>query len=151
MTREDVVREARSWIGTPYHLRGQVKGAGCDCATLILCCYRNCGLIKDEQMGIFSGDWWVHTTEQKYMLRILRHAAKVAETVAFRAIKAEPGNIVLTATSGSKVYNHGGIITEWPKVVHAMPPQAREVDASIYPGWCQQQIVIFDPWVKAES
>jgi NlpC/P60 family putative phage cell wall peptidase len=31
MTREQILTEAREWLGTPYHHQGAVKGAGCDC------------------------------------------------------------------------------------------------------------------------
>lgn len=34
-TREDVIREARSWIGTSYAHQHRVKGAGVDCAGLL--------------------------------------------------------------------------------------------------------------------
>ena len=30
-TREDVIAEARSWLGTPWHHQAAVKGVGCDC------------------------------------------------------------------------------------------------------------------------
>jgi cell wall-associated NlpC family hydrolase len=35
MTREELVSEARSWIGTPWHHRACVKGIGVDCIRLI--------------------------------------------------------------------------------------------------------------------
>ena len=30
-TRDDVIAEARSWLGTPWHHQASVKGVGCDC------------------------------------------------------------------------------------------------------------------------
>lgn len=36
MTPEDILAEARSWIGTPYRQQQCVKGMGVDCAQLIL-------------------------------------------------------------------------------------------------------------------
>ena len=35
-TVEDIITEARSWVGTPFHHQGRAKGSGCDCAGLIL-------------------------------------------------------------------------------------------------------------------
>ena len=32
----DVVRMARTWLGTPYHHQGRVKGAGVDCGGLVI-------------------------------------------------------------------------------------------------------------------
>jgi NlpC/P60 family putative phage cell wall peptidase len=34
-TRSDVVREARTWIGTPWRHQGNLKGVACDCAGLL--------------------------------------------------------------------------------------------------------------------
>lgn len=34
ITREQVVAEAREWIGTPWHHQASVKGIGCDCIGL---------------------------------------------------------------------------------------------------------------------
>lgn len=34
-TREQVVAEARSWVGTPYLHQAHIKGEGCDCGGLI--------------------------------------------------------------------------------------------------------------------
>ena len=45
ITRQQVVAEALSWIGTPYIKNGRVKGVGADCATILFCVYRNCGLV----------------------------------------------------------------------------------------------------------
>jgi cell wall-associated NlpC family hydrolase len=35
-SRDAIVREARSWIGTPFHHQGRVKDVGVDCAGLII-------------------------------------------------------------------------------------------------------------------
>ena len=33
---EDVVRQARTWLNTPYHHQGRLKGVGVDCAGLAI-------------------------------------------------------------------------------------------------------------------
>lgn len=35
-TRQAIVEEAKTWLGTPFHHQGRVKGAGCDCAGLVV-------------------------------------------------------------------------------------------------------------------
>lgn len=35
ITGEDVVKEARTWIGCPFHDQASLKGVGCDCIGLI--------------------------------------------------------------------------------------------------------------------
>lgn len=36
ITEQDVLREARSWLRTPFHHQGRVKGVGVDCIGLVV-------------------------------------------------------------------------------------------------------------------
>ena len=44
--RDLVVKEAYSWIGTPYHHQAMIKGVGVDCALILLAVFREAGLIS---------------------------------------------------------------------------------------------------------
>lgn len=142
--RNELIATAREYLGTKYHVGGMVKGVGVDCASFLLCVLRDCGLIEDEELGVFSGDWWCHTSEEKYMLRVLRHAYKILEGVSWSTLQVSPGNIALAKAVGSKVYNHGGIVINWPTVIHAGSYRVEEIDASIHQLWAGHQIAIFD-------
>ena len=50
----DVVRVARTWLGTPYHHQGRVKGAGVDCAGLLGGVAKELGLSGFDVTG-YSG------------------------------------------------------------------------------------------------
>ena len=145
LDRAAIVREARSWIGTPYRLGGRVKGAGCDCATFIAEVLIACNLAEREGLGIYSHDWFAHTSNERYLMGLLRHTTKTVEAVAHRSAAAAPGDIILTRLARSKVYNHGGIVTAWPKVIHAIAPQVEEIDASTHPLWNYRAIAVFRP------
>lgn len=151
-TREELTAEAVTWERTPYHRNAKVKGVGCDCATLIFCPFRACGIVPDEQIGVFADDWAANAKEEIYMLRILRHAYKVAEGISYRTFNPEPGNIVLTKTSESlHAYDHGGIVIKWPMVLHSAPcapGYVTQVDATKHFLWCFKKIYVFDPWEK---
>jgi len=149
--RQNVVVEALTWLNTPYVHGARVKGAGCDCATLLLMVWRECGLIPDEEVGIFSPDWFANTSEDTYMRRVLRHAYKVAEAVSYATLDASPGNIVLTRSTGSKVYNHGGIVIRWPQIIHAVEPRVELTDATKHELWCFVEVSVFDPWRNRET
>lgn len=150
--REQVVGEARSWIGTPYRLGARVKGAGVDCATLIAEVLIACGLAERDELGVYSHDWFHHASEERYMLRLLRHVTHTLDAVAYRSLAIEPGNIVLTKAARSRLYNHGGIVLEaWPKVVHAVSPAVQETDAARDPLWGCRPIAVFDPFRKPEE
>jgi NlpC/P60 family putative phage cell wall peptidase len=50
----DVVRVARTWLGTPYHHQGRLKGVGVDCAGLLVGVARELGLSQFDATG-YSG------------------------------------------------------------------------------------------------
>ena len=45
-TRLEVVTAARAWIGAPYHHAADVKGAGVDCAMILVRVFCDLGLVE---------------------------------------------------------------------------------------------------------
>lgn len=147
--RKAAVAEARSWVGTPYVLGGRIKQVGCDCVTFIAEGAIACGMLSREEvetMPIYSHDWWAHAKDDLYLLRLLRHAAKVAEAKTYRTLMPEPANLILTKVNGSRVLNHGAVITQWPFAVHAIVPKVEEIDVTRHPMWAHEEITILDGW-----
>lgn len=152
--RERAVAEIRSWLETPYIKGGRVKGVGVDCVTLIAEAAIACGMVRREDLGelpVYSHDWWCHKVDDLYLLRLLRHAAKVAEGRTYITTNREPGNLVLAKVQNSRVFNHGGVITDWPKIVHAIMPKVEEVNISTHWMWAQNEIVILDGWAPRRT
>jgi len=144
--RAALVAGARAWIGTPYKLGAMIMGKGCDCATLIVGVLRQQGLMTDEQLTHFSSDWWQHAKSDHYLTGMLRNAERVADVVCRRTLDVDAGNVMLSRVAGSKVFNHGGIITSWPLGVHSIRDGVVEVNFSLDPMWAQRDCVIFDPF-----
>lgn len=46
-THSDVLKEAREWVGTPFHHQARVKGHGVDCAQLVIGVGQALGLIGE--------------------------------------------------------------------------------------------------------
>ncbi len=51
VTRQQVVDEARTWIGTRWQHQGRLKGVGVDCAGLVVCVMRAVGLHAADVVG----------------------------------------------------------------------------------------------------
>jgi len=144
----------REWVGTPYIRRGMIKGAGADCATLVLACLIEHGCVTDvdgdeDLRQVFSDDWFVHSAVEEYQFRVMRHARKLCECVGYRTSKIDTGCILLVRAAGSKRYNHAGLCVGWPRVVHAIAPAVEEIDASRHPMWMNHEIAVFDPFSKS--
>jgi hypothetical protein len=152
--RERVVAEARTWIRTPYHHMGRVKGAGADCYTFLLEVFQKIGLFSEQdERDFYPSDWFLHARQDHYKLRILRHAREMVEHFCEPTEIRAPGNIVLlrpptTATRRSTIDVHGGVITSWPAVVHAYPPCVNEVNALTHPAFAAGSLSFFSPWGK---
>lgn len=106
--------------------------------------------MQREELGVYSHDWFCHATDERYMLRLIRHAPKTLEGKCRGGVSAEPGSLVLFKVANSRLYNHGGIITQWPFMVHAAGPCVKEQNCVTH--WLTgfTEFAIFDPWSKPE-
>jgi hypothetical protein len=109
-----------------------------------------CRLLGGENLPIYSGDWWCHITEEQYIIRLMRYATKTFEGRCYAHPRVKSGNVLAVRAAGtqSRVFNHGAIVTEWPRAVHSVDPFVEEVDVTTDHMWAGQQLAIYDPWMK---
>lgn len=154
LNRASAVEIARSWLRTPYVLGGRVKGAGCDCATLLAEYLIEIGAATQadlQELGLYSHDWFCHAGTERYLRGLMRFGRLAAETICRGGIQAQPGDLVLFRVAGSKVFNHGAIVTAWPHGVHAGREGVREVDLTVHSLTAFRQMDVFDPFEKQET
>lgn len=120
-----IVDEAKSWLGTPYHHLARVKGAGVDCAQILIAVFAGVGLIEEFDTGNYPPDWMMHRDEERYLGFITEYADEV-ET-------PQPGDVVLYRVG--RCYSHAGIITQWPEIIHASRPDRMVCLADGLQGW----------------
>jgi len=109
MTPADVVAEALTWLGTPYHHAARVKGAGADCGQFPTAVFQACGLVPDFEIDDYPPDWHLHRDSERYLGYVERFFAKVDTP--------RPADLALFKYG--RVVSHGSIIIEWPTIVHA--------------------------------
>jgi cell wall-associated NlpC family hydrolase len=149
LSRSEAVPIARAWKDTPYVKGGRVLGAGCDCATLLAEYLIAIGASEREGLGVYSHDWFCHVSEERYMFALMKHAQKTLETVAAGSPEAKPGDLVLFRVARSRVFNHGAIVLEWPRIIHAVHPRVAEASATLHPLTAHMQMAVFSPWELA--
>lgn len=65
--RRHAVREAQSWVGTPYHPQGDIKGTGADCGMLLVRVFVDTGLCVPFDPRPYADDWYLHRAEERYL------------------------------------------------------------------------------------
>lgn len=108
-TREAILAEARTWLGTPYHHQGRVKGVGVDCAMILCEVYHDVGLVPFIDPTPYPPDWHFHQDEERYMNWIAKYGVEVDEP--------KPGDVALFQFG--RCISHGAIVVEWPMVIHS--------------------------------
>lgn len=104
-----VVEEARTWLGTPYHHQGRIKGVGVDCAMILCDVFHAAGLIPYIDPRPYPPDWHMHRSEERYLSWVEKYADPV-ET-------PEPGDVALYRFG--RTISHGAIVVAWPTIIHA--------------------------------
>lgn len=112
MTREEVVAEALTWEGTPYHSNASLKGIGVDCAMLPLHCYRAVGLVPDGPNPEYSSQWMLHRDEEQFLSWIRKYAREIDRE------QVGPGDMAVWKFG--RCYSHSAIVLDMPEVLHAV-------------------------------
>ena len=108
--RAAVLREAESWIGTPFHHAARVKGVGVDCLMMLAEVYERAGVARERiDPPFYVPDWHLHRDAERYMDGLLAYTRPVEAP--------EPGDIALFKFG--RTHSHGAIVTEWPRLIHA--------------------------------
>lgn len=111
--RAEIVREALSWLGTPYHHHGRKKGIGVDCLMLLAEVFERTGFAAHVEPGFYPHDWHLHRSEERY-------AAGLASYVRQLADGELPGLGDIGLFRFGHTFSHAGIVVaEGPQLIHA--------------------------------
>lgn len=108
--RADVVAEALTWLGTPYHHRARLKGVGVDCAQILIAIYAGLSLAPEIDPGEYARDWHLHQGEELYMAWLKQAGARPVQT---------PGLGDMALFRFGRTYSHGAIFVGADELVHS--------------------------------
>lgn len=114
--RQDIVAEARSWLGTPYVHQASTKGAGTDCLGLLRGVWRAVIGQEPEAVPVYSLDWSEPQGEERMWAAARRHL--VEKPAADFAI----ADVLLFRMRDGSVAKHLGIVSvagPEPRFIHA--------------------------------
>jgi NlpC/P60 family putative phage cell wall peptidase len=136
LTRQDIVAETRTWIGTPYRHQASLKGLGCDCLGLVRGVWR--AVIGDEPECAppYAPDWAEAATGEPLADAAARHLIAV-DRAAFCA-----GDVLLFGWRANLPAKHAAIVTEPTLMVHAHDGAA-VAEVALAPWWRRRLIYAF--------
>ena len=107
--RDQVIDEAESWLGTPYHHRGFVKGTGCDCGTFLHAVFKDIIDLAPFRKS-YAMDWATHTDEEMYLDGIEPYVTE-------KTGRPEKGDIIIWKYG--KVFSHGTLYIGRGRFIHS--------------------------------
>jgi NlpC/P60 family putative phage cell wall peptidase len=128
LTREAIVAEARSWLGTRYRHQASVKGVGCDCLGLVRGVWRACVGVEPELPPPYAPDWAEAGGRDALIEAAARHLVAVPRD-AFAA-----GDVLLFRYRDGFVAKHAAIASSRDTMIHAHDG-ACVCEVAITPWW----------------
>lgn len=113
MRRGEILKIARSWLGTPYHHQASAKGAGCDCVGLIRGIYTEVTGRAPEDPPPYSRDW-AEASGQETMLETARRYL-----IEVPIAQAKPGDVVVFRMRSGALAKHAGLLSAADKMIHS--------------------------------
>lgn len=101
--QQEIVSEARRWIGTPYVHQSSVQGAGTDCLGLLRGIWRALHGNEPEAVPAYSMDWSEPQGEERLWGAALRHLTPKDLT------REEVGDVLLFRMRSGSVAKHLGV------------------------------------------
>jgi NlpC/P60 family putative phage cell wall peptidase len=137
IARASVIAEAETWLGTPYHHMGRVRGVGCDCLTLLAEVYHAAGVVPAIEIPHYPPDWHLHRSVERYLDGLLGYASEVGTP--------RPGDVALFRFG--RCFSHGAVVTEWPQLIHAWHAGGVMRGDATQPLLAGRKVRFFDPFV----
>lgn len=114
ITREDVVSEARKWLGTPYHHQAAVRGVGADCLGLLRGVYAALCGEQTETPPPYAASWGEADGQEL----LLNAAHKYLNIVAYPKWKA--GDVLVFRVRNARSAKHCAIALDDVNMIHAV-------------------------------
>lgn len=116
--REAVLREAQSWLGTPFRDCARIKGprGGVDCGQFLCCVFSAAGVAEIAEPPRYNLQFMLNRIEESYIEELLKYTREISQA------EAVAGDVVVLRWG--HVYSHGAIlIDKWPgQIIHALNP-----------------------------
>lgn len=137
MNREDILREVRSWLGTPYCHQASLKGAGCDCLGLVRGVWRGLVGPEPERAPPYTPDWAEALGEESLLAAARRHLREIPVG------EAGAGDVLVFRMGTGTSAKHCGIVSAPGVLTHAYWGRA-VTETRLTPWWTRRIVAAFE-------
>ena len=134
-TQQQIIDEAREWIGTPYRHQHTTKGAGCDCLGLVRGVYRNIIGPEPEAPPNYSPSWGEGDQREVLLTAAARHLIPV-QTM-------QTGDVLIFRMMRGAIAKHCGIVSGNDYMIHAYQGAGRVEESALVPYWRNRIVGVF--------
>lgn len=112
--RDEIVRLARAWIGTPYHHQASVRGVGADCLGLLRGLWRDLYGQDAELPPAYTRDWAEAHGREELLAGASRHLQRIP------VCGMRPGDVLVFRLREASPAKHVGVLATDTTFVHAV-------------------------------
>jgi len=148
VSRQSIIGEALSWIGTPYQHQCSTKNAGCDCLGLVRGIWRKLYGAEPVTLPPYTPDWAERGDTETLRDGADQYLDRVDLTTA------RPGDVLLFRMQAGVPAKHMAVLVEADLIVHAY--WGRAVTRSfLAPYWVRRRAYAYSfpnlPFTKIET
>lgn len=133
MRREDIISEARRWLGTPYCHQASLMGAGCDCLGLVRGVWRALVGAEPEILPPYTPDWAEALGAETLLEAARRHLIEIPVGAA------TAGDVLIFRMGTGVPAKHCGLVSAPGVLLHAY--WGRSVTETRLTGWWARRVV----------
>lgn len=143
VSRSEIVRVARSWIGTPYHHQASLAGVGTDCIGLVRGVWRSLYGTEPAALPPYTRDWAEASGRETLLEAAREHLVEIERA------RARPGDVLVFRLRTSLPAKHVAILATNATMIHAMEG-APVAEVAFAPWWRRHLAGVFlFPGVKS--
>jgi cell wall-associated NlpC family hydrolase len=114
--RSAIAAEAKTWVGTPYHANGAVKGVGVNCALFLYWVAKNARVLAADAPlpRWFTPQLATNSRDERLIEYIKAYGGREISEAELKT-----GDII--AYKSGQAHGHAAISLDWPEIIHVMP------------------------------
>lgn len=129
MTREEIVKEARSWVGCTWQHQACLKGVACDCVGLVRGVHGALTGDAFREYMDYPATWHLFKKEERLYNECRRYTDEIPVQ------DAQPGDLILFRFRPRFPAHHMAILTEKGTIIHSYMDVGRVVETAYNDEW----------------